>query len=130
MSQASLWFGYLNIGDKSSPVAKNQKLCTGKPDTVYIFNLKRNEIIEYKCDIVEPKLRELTKDEADIKKELKKAFTKAAKTFTPRIKAQTVSESVPVKAKPEKKEKVMVKELAAIEMADEDDIFDDNEDED
>lgn len=127
MSQASLWFGYLDIGEKSSPVAKNPILCTGKPDTVYLFNLKRNEIIEYKTAIVAPKLRELSKDEADIKKELKKAFTKAAKTFTPRLKAQTSPENIPTQAKSQKKEKEEA--LAGIELGDEDDsMFDGDED--
>ena len=128
MSQASLWFGYLDIGEKSSPVAKNSKLCTGKPDTIYLFNLKRNEIIEYKTEIVESKLRTLTKDETDVKKELKKAFTKAAKTFTPRLKTQPIPEKTSVQTMPQKKQKE--EEFADIEMADGDDTFDgdDNED--
>ena len=129
MSQASLWFGYLDIGEKSSPVAKNPALCTGKPDTVYLFNLKRNEIIEYKTAIVAPKLRDLSKDEADVKKELKKAFTNAAKTFTPRLKTQTIPENIPAQAKSQKKEKEEA--LANIELGDEDDgMFDGDEHED
>lgn len=90
MSKDSLWFGYLEIGEKSTAVAREPKLNTAKPDTIYLYNFLRNEIIEYKRDIVEPKLREFSKDEADLNKELKKAFIKAVKDFTPRGKVQTV----------------------------------------
>ena len=131
MSQASLWLGYLEIGDKSSPVARDPKLCTGKADTIYLFNLQRNQFVEYKSAIVEPKLRELTKDEGEISKDLKKAFNKALKDFSPRgNKASASTESAPVKAAPTKKQKE--EEFADVDMGDDDDVFggdmDDDED--
>ncbi len=128
MSQASLWFGYLEVGDKSSPVARDPKLNTGKTDTIYLFNLKRNEIIEYKVDIVEPKLRELSKAEADIKKELKKAYNKAAKDFTPRGKALATADIIPIQAAPAKKPKE--DDFDDIDLGDDDDMFDDDGDDD
>jgi hypothetical protein len=128
MSQASLWLGYLEIGDKSSPVARDPKLCTGKTDTIYLFNLQRNQFVEYKVDIVQSKLRELTRDETAIGKELKKAFNKAVKEFTPRGKNNTIIETAPVKAAPVKKEK-KEEEFADIEVGDDDDdMFDDDMD--
>ena len=127
MSQGSLWFGYLEIGDKSSAVVRDPKLNTSKADTLYLFNHKRNEIIEYKRDIVESKLRELTKDEADLSKELKKAFNKAVKDFTPRGKAHTIPDVAPPKPVAAKKPKE--EELEGIDLGDDDDdIFDDGDD--
>ncbi|ALP52193.1 hypothetical protein Tel_02980 [Candidatus Tenderia electrophaga] len=130
MSKESLWFGYLEIGDKSSPVAQDPKLSTGKTDTLYLFNLQRNAIIEYKRDIVEPKLRPLNGNEADITKELKKAFKKIVKEFTPRGKPSAVLEAPPaVTTAPKKKPKEEALEEIGIGDVD-DDFFDDGDDED
>ena len=128
MSKDSLWFGYLEIGEKSSPVAQDPKLLTGKPDTIYLFNLQRNAIVEYKRDIVEPKLRELNGKEAALTKELKKAFNKAVKEFTPRGKSTNILEALPAKPAPKKKQKEEV--FDDVDLGDEDDIFvDDGDDE-
>jgi len=105
MDKASHWLGFLEIGDKSTAVIRAPELRTGKPDTIYLFNLKRNEIIEYKRDIVEAKLRELSKAEAEISKELKKAFNKATKEFTPRTKARAIPDKAPSKQAMIKKQK-------------------------
>ncbi len=128
MSKASPWFGYLEIGEKSSPIVRDPKLNTGKADTIYLFNLKRNEIIEYKSEIVEPKLRKLNADEADISKELKKAFNKAVKDFTPRGKSLNIPESAPAKEAAAKKPKE--EELVELATGDDDDDFDDDMDDD
>ncbi len=86
MSNNKIWLGYLNIGDKSSPVVRDDRLNTGNPQTVYLFNLKRNSIIEYRRDIIEPKLRELSAAETDeYSKDLNKAFNDARTGFVPRI---------------------------------------------
>lgn len=127
MSKDALWFGFLEIGEKSSPVAQDPKLLTGKPDTVYLFNLKRNEIIEYKRDIVETKLRPLNGKEADISKELKKAFKKAAKDFTPRSKSSSILEA-PAMAPSQQKRAKQEEAFEDIDMGDEDDDFFDDED--
>jgi len=134
MSKDSLWFGYLEIGDKSSPVAQDPKLSTGKSDTLYLFNLQRNAIIEYKREIVEPKLRPLNGNEAKVTKELKKAFKKIAKDFTPRAKPSSVLEAVPAKLAQQKKPK-QEEELEEIGIGiglddADDDFFDDEGDED
>ncbi len=128
MSKDSLWFGYLEIGEKSSPVAQDPKLLTGKPDTIYLFNLQRNTIIEYKREIVESKLRPLNGNEAAVSKELKTAFTKAAKEFTPRGKASNILETLAAKPVPQKKPKE--EELEEIGIGDDDDFFDNEDDED
>lgn len=122
MTQEELWYGFLEAGDRSSPVAKDPKLTTGNPDTVYMFNLQRNEIIEYKRAIAEPKLRNLKANEGDALKELKAAFAKALKEFTPRS-ARVPVEAVPVAVVGKKKGKAIVEEDNS---DDDSDDFDDN----
>ena len=79
-----IWYGYLEAGEKGSHVAMDQTMDTGKPKTVYVYNFKRDQILEYSREIVEPKLRELNESESDMLAELKKAFNKARKDFAPR----------------------------------------------
>jgi hypothetical protein len=117
MSQEELWYGFLEAGDRSSPVAKDPKLTTGNPDTVYMYNLQRNEIIEYKRAIAEPKLRDLKPAESDQLKELKSAFAKALKEFTPR-RARPPVEAVPIAVATKKKGKAAVVEEDVAEEAD------------
>ncbi|HEY5604701.1 MAG TPA: hypothetical protein VIM41_16485 [Gammaproteobacteria bacterium] len=82
--KSKTWYGYLDAGTKSSPVLMDPKLDTGNPNTVYLYNLNRGKILEYQKAIIEPKLRELNGKESDIADELKKAYNKARKDFTPR----------------------------------------------
>jgi hypothetical protein len=58
---------------------------TGTPATIYLFNFEKGRILEYRRDIAEPKLRELTDGEREKLKELRKAFEKARNGFTPRV---------------------------------------------
>ena len=80
----SLWFGYLEAGKKGSPVVRDSSLDTNSNSTIYLFNLNKGRILEYRRDIAEPKLRDLTEDEGDIEKSLRMAFEKARENFTPR----------------------------------------------
>lgn len=84
MSDINLWYGYLEAGGKSSPVMLDRRLNTGDPNTLYLFNLNRAEILEYKRAIIEPKLRELGETEQGLCSELKSAFGKARAGFSPR----------------------------------------------
>lgn len=59
-----LWYGYLEAGDKSTPVIRDERLDTGNSKTLFLFNLARGQILEYTREIVEPKLRELKPSEA------------------------------------------------------------------
>ena len=77
MAKNSIWCGYLEAGEKGSPVVLDQRLDTGNPDTIYLFNLKRNEIIQYNRRITEPKLRELVEDERAAMPDLKAAYLRA-----------------------------------------------------
>ncbi len=83
MSEDHLWFGFLDAGAKSSPVVLDRNLDTGNPKTVYLFNLARNEFVEYQRAIVEAKLRDLKPGEASIDT-LKSAFGQARSGFMPR----------------------------------------------
>jgi hypothetical protein len=80
----SLWYGYLEAGNRSSPVIRDERLDTGSAKTMFLFNLERREILEYSRDIVEPKLRELKSGEAKMIKELDAAYVEARRNFKDR----------------------------------------------
>lgn len=80
----NIWYGYLEAGDKSSPVVIDNRLSTGNAKTVYVYNLKRNAILEYSREIADPKLRELTPAERGVMDELKSGYGEARRNFRPR----------------------------------------------
>jgi hypothetical protein len=80
-SKASLWYGYLNAGTRSSPVLRDARLDTGNTKTLYLFNLVRGEILEYAREIVERKLRELKPAESGFIAELDAGYKKARHNF-------------------------------------------------
>lgn len=82
--KSSLWYGYLTAGERSSPVLRDSRLETGNPKTVYMFNLKRDEIIEYALEVVEKKLRELKPGESGKVAELDAGYKKARRSFKAR----------------------------------------------
>ena len=84
-TRSSLWFGFLEAGAKGSLVVRDHTLDTGTTRTIYLFNLEKGRILEYRRDIAEPKLRELTDDERTRVQEIRKAFEKARNGFTPRV---------------------------------------------
>jgi hypothetical protein len=79
-----LWYGYLEAGNRSSPVIRDERLDTGSAKTVFLFNLTRCEILEYSRDVVEPKLRELKASEAATIKKLDAAYAEARRNFKDR----------------------------------------------
>ncbi len=84
MADKPVLFAYLEAGAKSSPVALDPGLDTGRPETVWLFNLARNAFVEYRRDIVAAKLRDFSSGEQRICEELKAAFSKARDDFQPR----------------------------------------------
>lgn len=90
MAKNLIWCGFLEAGEKSTPVVIDQRLETGNPETLYLFNLKRNEILTYNRSIVEPKLRELSDDEAGVVQDLKNSYAKARRGFKFRVEPVTV----------------------------------------
>jgi hypothetical protein len=81
MAKTPIWCGYLEAGNRSSAVLRDDRLETGNPKTIYLYNLARDEILQYSRDLVEPKLRELRDSESDVAEELKNAYTKARRAF-------------------------------------------------
>lgn len=79
--KSSCWYGYLMAGERSSPVLRDSHLDTGSPKTIYMYNLKRGEIIEYTSEIVEKKLRDLKPDESGYITELDAGYKKARRSF-------------------------------------------------
>ncbi len=109
------WFGFLDAGEKSSPVLRDNTLETHDPETVYLFNLQRKAIIEYKRSIVESRLRALDDDE--VATDLKAAYLVASKDFSPREKpalpTEPVVKPVAVAAPPVDNEASGLEDLAA-----------------
>ncbi len=86
-----LWYGYLEAGDKSTPVLADDSMDTGNTKTRYLFNLARKEFVEYRRDIVDGKLRELKKGEEKQVDELQRAFEAARPQFKPRVQSAAKS---------------------------------------
>lgn len=84
MSKTNYWHGYLEAGKKSTPVLRDPGMETGNGNTVYLYSLNRDKIIEFQAGIVEKKLRDLSKEEADLISSLNAGYKKAKKDFTPR----------------------------------------------
>ena len=51
---------------------------------MYLFNFQRRQILEYRREIVEPKLRELTPEEAGAIDDLGLAYTEVRRDFVPK----------------------------------------------
>jgi hypothetical protein len=79
-----VWYGFLQAGDRSSPVIRDDRLDTGNRKTMYLFNLSRNSILEYSREVVEAKLRDLKPEESAIVAELDAAYKKARRSFKDR----------------------------------------------
>ena len=118
--QETLWFGYLEAGEKGGPVVRDVTLGTGTPATFYLFNLNRGAILEYRRDIAEPKLRELTEEEMESAEDLRQSFEQVRKKFTPR-------EARKPKPLPPTRKKARVEEDDEVDVED-DDKPDDNDD--
>lgn len=80
-NKGPLWYGYLEAGDKSTPVIRDERLDTGNRKTLFLFNLARGQILEYTREIVEPKLRELKPNEAGKIDELNAAYGEARRAL-------------------------------------------------
>lgn len=108
MGKTNYWHGYLEAGTKSSPVLRDPSMETGNTNTVYLYSLKRNKILEFRAGIVEQKLRELGKDESELISSLNAGYKKAKKEFTPRasmrLKQVELTPQSTVEVKPEAEE--------------------------
>lgn len=83
MNKSQIWYGFLDAGKRSSAVVIDPKINAGMDSKIYVYNLARNQILEYKRDIVESKLRDLTKEEeGQMLAELKSAYEKAVQNFS------------------------------------------------
>ena len=94
-----LWFGYLEAGNKSSAVVRDDRLDTGSRKTVFLFNFERRQIIEYTREIVDPKLRDLKPAESKLIDELTAAYNEARRAFKP---AQARPLNIPERGAPAK----------------------------
>lgn len=132
MSDTQLQFKFLDAGAKSSAVIFDPNLDTCNEQTLYLYHHGRDQIIEYRRDIVEAKLRELSPEEAGTVELMRQAFEATRTGFTPRGAAvQKIPEHAPEpKAAAKGSDDDLPEELALIDDSDllaEDD--DDEEDE-
>ena len=130
MNDKQVWYGYLEAGNKSTAVVLDRTLNTGNPETLYLFNLARGEILEYSRKIVEPKLRELKGKETDLTTALKNGYDTARSHFTPRaieildIPERAAPAKKPAAVKPEEEAASLA---AAGELADADEAWEEDE---
>jgi hypothetical protein len=82
--RSKVWCGFLEAGAKASAVVRDDTLDTGNPMTIYLFNCTKRRILEYRRDIVERKLRELTDAEDELRSAMLRDFEAARNSFTPR----------------------------------------------
>lgn len=111
-----LWYGYLEAGDKSSPVVFDRRLDTGNAETIYLFNLQRDTIVPYKRVIVDAKLRELGSDDTALIERLKSAYARARRRSGLRLRQATEVPARPADgsapaARPEPQEPALEYEL-------------------
>ncbi len=128
MSNTQIQCKYLEAGAKSSAVVYDPGLSTSNDQTIYLYHQQRNQIIEYRRDIVEPKLRELSGDESQVTIALQQAYQKAKAGFSPRGAA---SLEIPVKAAASKatiRRQTEDEEMDGdIDLIDDDDLLDDED---
>ena len=99
MSDSQLQFKFLDAGAKSSAVILDPNLHTSNEQTLYLYHHQRGQIIEYRRDIVEAKLRELNSEEEQEAATLQQAYQQVRASFTPR---GAVVATIPERAPPPK----------------------------
>lgn len=103
MSNDKLWYGYLEAGEKSSMIIRDLSIETDTSGYLFLFNMKSGQILRYKADIVESKLRDLTPEE---KKKNKTKMLAAYKKASIEFKRPASSiQSTPVAPSPSPAEK-------------------------
>lgn len=106
MSKTNYWHGYLEAGTKSSPVLRDPSMETGNANTVYLYSLNRNKIIEFQASIVEQKLRDLSQEESELISALNSGYKKAKKEFTPRASMRLKQVELTPQSSPEPKQDI------------------------
>ena len=128
MSKHKLWYGFLEAGEKSSPVAIDRNMETGDKKTVYIYNHNKKEILKYVRELAEPKLRELTAEEKQLEGSMKKGFSESLDNIKFKV---SKALNIPEKETPRPKDDA-IPETADLEIKglDDDDAYDDLDDSD
>ena len=99
MAKNQLWLGYLEAGSKSSAVLHDPALDTGSSKTLYLYNLARDAILEYRREIVEAKLRELRAEESALAESLTQGYAEAQRGYRGlRLKPSEMPEASPLAA--------------------------------
>lgn len=85
MKNKHFWVGYLTMGDKKTTlVARDERVETGKSSTVFLYNQERDQIVEYNREIIEAKLKDAPEADYDAKKMID-AYKKALRNKLPNL---------------------------------------------
>lgn len=131
MSKSKLWYGFLEAGSKSGPVAIDHGMATGDGKTMFIYNHNKKEILKYVRELVEPKLRELTAQEKALENSMRKGFRESLKTSGFKIpKALNIPDKAPPTPKADPTPEIPELELSGVDDDDDDSDLDwkDNDD--
>ncbi|HXK56907.1 MAG: hypothetical protein KDI74_17195 [Gammaproteobacteria bacterium] len=118
MSKNDIWYGYLQAGEKSTPVVRDMSLETNSKKTVYLYNHKRGAILEYAREIVEPKLVELNTEEIPLDP-IKSAFKAARKVFLAGRTVKRWEKEIPDTGAPVSREADLMDEDISIDLSEE-----------
>lgn len=122
MSKSKLWYGFLEAGSKSGPVAIDHNMATGDGNTMFIYNHNKKEILKYVRELVEPKLRELTAQEKELVGSMRKGFRESLKMSGFKIpKALNIPEKAPPNPKADPTPEVAELEFSVLVDDDDDD---------
>lgn len=129
MSKHKLWCGFLEAGNKSSPVVIDRNMDTGNQNTVFIYNHNKKEILKYMRELVEPKLRELTDQEKTLENSLKKGFKESLATIKFNVsKVLNIPEKITPSPKDEAKPEMAEFDIKGLDDDDADDDWKDSDD--
>lgn len=79
--QGKLRFAFLDAGPNSTVVVEDKELPIPSEGRIYLYNLKRDAIVEYAEGIVRAKLRPLEAAEQPLAKDASARYVKAAQQF-------------------------------------------------
>jgi len=125
------WFGYLETANGKTLVVRNVLVDAEDKKSLFLYNAQRDALVEYKREIIEPKLVTANEGEIDAD-ELEKAYKRALRkkrpnTYNLLYRSSRVSGA---RASASNDEEDTLEEEVEIDGGDDDmmDDFDDNED--
>lgn len=130
MKNKHFWVGYLTMGDKKTTlVARDERVETGKSSTVFLYNQEREQIVEYNREIIEAKLSDAPEADYDAKKMLD-AYKKALRNKLPNLYRVIFTPNSGIRTSSKEKKAEITENDDDIELDDDFDMDDDLDDDD